>query len=167
MAADAGQPLLDLPHRLRAEVLDGEQVGFGAGGQVVHGVDADPPQAVVGTHGQVELLDRACGTVSGAHGCPGAGGVRPRPRAVACRHAGRWCAGQQRGQVGGEPLDDPAAHLGHDATAELGGPAGDVHGRVHDHLGLATLIRKRRADRRRGGAGAARLLSRCLQPDRP
>src|SRR5262249_58290580 len=50
VTAETGQALLDLPDRLRAEVLDGEQVVFGAGREVANGVDARAAQAVVGAN---------------------------------------------------------------------------------------------------------------------
>ena len=55
---ETGQALLDLPDRLRAEVLDGEQVVLGAGRQVAHGVDARTAQAVVGPHRKPQFLER-------------------------------------------------------------------------------------------------------------
>ena len=59
VAAEVGEPVLDLADRLRAEVLDGQQFPLGTRREVVHGVDALAAQAVVGTHRQVQLLERS------------------------------------------------------------------------------------------------------------
>ena len=56
--AHAGQLRLDLVDRLLAEVADIEQVGFAAGDQLTHGVDALALQAVVRPDGQLQVLDR-------------------------------------------------------------------------------------------------------------
>src|SRR5687768_6731047 len=48
----------DLVQRLLAEVGDGEQVVLGALAELADGVDLGPLEAVAGTLGQVEVLDR-------------------------------------------------------------------------------------------------------------
>src|SRR5260221_644535 len=64
-------------------------------------------------------------------------------RAMASSPGGRAAGGQLRGQVRGEPLDDLASYLDHHPPAELGGPPGDVHRRMHGDPGLAAQVLER------------------------
>src|SRR4051812_35478683 len=60
---------LDLVDGLGTEVADVHQVGLGAGHELTHGVDALALEAVVGAHGELQVLDR-----QGHVGCQG--GIR-------------------------------------------------------------------------------------------
>src|SRR5262249_22968321 len=156
-----GQLLLYLADRLRAQVVDREQVRLVARGQVADRVDAFAPQAVERADGELEVLDRELARPVGGHRGPGQ--VAGPGRARLLLAAGRTLCGQVRREL----LDDPAAHVGHHAAAELGGAAGHVHRRVRGHPGLAAaLVRQPRVNRGRGRPGAARLLARRLQRDR-
>src|ERR1044071_4595934 len=56
--AETDELHLDLVDRLRTEVADVQQVGLAARDELTHGVDALALEAVVRTHGEVEVLDR-------------------------------------------------------------------------------------------------------------
>src|SRR5215207_227191 len=62
---------LDLVDGLRTKVADVHQVSLGAGNEFTHGVDALTLEAVVGTDGEVQILDR-----KGHVGCQGSVGGR-------------------------------------------------------------------------------------------
>src|SRR5262249_56654127 len=88
----------------------------GAGGALVHGVAAPPPQAVIGTHRELELLkrDRAIrrGPGRGGSGGRAGGGCHRRRAAVGRRAAGGRRARFWRGPAppkrrGGDPRPPP------------------------------------------------------------
>src|SRR6478609_5412223 len=69
--AQFNQLCLDLVNGLGTEVADVHQVSLGAGNEFTHGVDALTLEAVVGTDGEVQILDRQCHV-----GCQGSCGVQ-------------------------------------------------------------------------------------------
>jgi hypothetical protein len=94
------------------------------------------------------------------------------PLAAACAAAADWppaaAPGQLRGQVTCELLDDLPADFDHDAPAELGGPPGDAHRRVHgDPRLVAAQILEGRPDGGRRRASATGLLAGRLKGDHP